>query len=467
VRRNLALTFFLAVVFIAGVALPAQQANQTRTQPGAARPIRYVIILSVDGLMPATYMQPDRCGLRVPTLRTMVRNGAWSSGARSVLPSLTYPAHTSIATGVNPARHGIVSNEAFDPLDKNDDGWHWYAEDIRVPTLWDLARQQGLRTALVWWPVTVGAKGTAVVPEIWRAGTAEDRKLVRALSTPGVLEAVQKRFPDFEKGFDPPRTRDTTVADIAVHLIETVRPNLLMLHIFDVDHEEHQKGPFSAEACEAIEGADAQIARLIEAAKKAGTWQQTALVVVSDHGFAMAPQQVRPGILLREKGLITLDEKNKITDWKAAVHSLSGSAYVYVKDPNDSQTKAVLLETLRPLAGKEGSGIARVLTAEDIQKMGGDPQAFLWLEAAPGFRVANGYRGDYASQASTVATHGFDPARADMQAALLIYSPALAAGEIGPARLIDVAPTVARWLGLKMEKVEGTPLPVKYRIFAR
>lgn len=463
--KRASLLLLLAVVLFLH-SLGAQEAKH-QTSPLPARPIRYVILVSVDGLLPGTYLSPEKYGLQVPTLREARRDGAWSDGVRSVLPTVTYAAHTSIATGTNPGVHGIVTNEAWDPLDKNDDGWWWYAEDIRVPTLWDAARARGLRTALIWWPVTVGARGTVVVPEIWRAGTADDVKLSRALSTPGVLEAVEKRFPDFRPGYTPPGAKDVSITDIAVHVIETVRPHLTLVHIFDVDDAQHDHGPFSPEALAAVENADRQVARLIAAAKKAGIWKQTALVVASDHGFAPAGQQVRPGVLLREKGLITLDERNRITEWKAVVVATSGSAYLYVKDADDQATRRTLLDTFVPLAGKEGSGIGHVLTQEEIRRRGGDPAAFLWIEGAAGFRMARGYHGEYLSRSSSVATHGFDPDRPDMQASLLIYGPAIAPGKIEAGRLIDIAPTMARWLGLKLERAEGRALPIRFRRQAR
>src|SRR3970040_1376414 len=76
-----------------------------------ARPIRYVIIVSVDGLLPASYMDPDAHVLKVPTLLELAKNGAASAGALSVIPASTYIAHTSIATGTNPGTHGIVSTQ--------------------------------------------------------------------------------------------------------------------------------------------------------------------------------------------------------------------------------------------------------------------------------------------------------------------------------------------------------------------
>src|SRR5690349_8033514 len=91
-----------------------------RPVPRPAAPGRIAIVVSVDGLMPRSYAGP---GLGVPALRAMVAAGAWARSVRTVIPAVTYPAHTTLATGVSPARHGIVSNRAFDPLEKNQKGW--------------------------------------------------------------------------------------------------------------------------------------------------------------------------------------------------------------------------------------------------------------------------------------------------------------------------------------------------------
>lgn len=441
----------------------AAQTTQVALARRPRAPVAHVIIVSVDGLMPAAYVSPDQHGLQIPTLREMVRNGAWSESVPSVFLTLTYPAHTSIATGTNPSTHGIFSNVAWDPFDKNNRGWRWYSEDIRAPALWDAARASGLSTALVSWPVTVGARATASVPEIWRSGTEDDVKLLRALATPGLLDAVAKRFPNFRAGYTPPNVKDESLTDIAVHLIESLRPNLLMLHIFEVDHWQHTDGPFSAKAVTAIENVDRQIARVIAAAKNAGTWNETVLLVVSDHGAAPISQRVRPGILLAQKGLVTLNSRNRITDWKATLASGAGSAYVYLKDSNDKETATTLLDILLPLANKPGSGIGRIYRQDEIRRKGGDPSAYLALEGAEGFAIADGYSGDYISPSLLAGTHGYDPERPDMQASFLAYGPLIVSGKIERARLIDVAPTVANWLGLKMDKVEGAPLRVGLR----
>src|SRR5437773_821040 len=102
--------------FLAFLALSACAATPTRP-PAAGR--RYAIVISIDGLMPDTYLAPDRLGLKVPTLRALAAAGLACDGARPVFPTVTYPNHTTIATGVPPALHGIVGNETFDPEEQN------------------------------------------------------------------------------------------------------------------------------------------------------------------------------------------------------------------------------------------------------------------------------------------------------------------------------------------------------------
>ncbi len=134
-----------------------------------------------------------------------------------------------------------------------------------------------------------------------------------------------------------------------------------------------------------------------------------------------------------------------------------------MKDPADAATRKTLLEIFPPLQHKPDSGIRRVYRQEEIRAKGGDPAAFLALEAAEGFEIAGGYRGAHFAPSSLAGTHGYDPERPEMLASLLIYGPAIAPGKIRQARLIDVAPTVARWLDLKLDRAEGKPLPIALR----
>ena len=176
-----------------------------------------------------------------------------------------------------------------------------------------------------------------------------------------------------------------------------------------VDHEEHLHGPFSPEANAATETADAQVARVIAEAKKDGIWDPTVLVVLSDHGFVPISQAVRPGVLLREHGLITLNEKDRITAWKASLITDGGSAYIYVNDRNDDATRRALTEIFKPLAGAQGSGIARVAGHDEIVAMGGDPDAFLALEAVEGTVITGDYTGKFTEPSNSAALTAISP----------------------------------------------------------
>ena len=74
-------------------------------------------------------------------------HGASSDGALSVFPSVTYPSHTSMSTGVFPGTHGINGNRTFDPLEDDLDGWRWYAEDIKRDLSGGLPIARGTRWA--------------------------------------------------------------------------------------------------------------------------------------------------------------------------------------------------------------------------------------------------------------------------------------------------------------------------------
>lgn len=462
-RRSSAQRRFVGLAVIAFCLLAAVVWPKEPIPAPDARPIQHVFIISVDGLKPESYTEPDAHGLKIPTLREMVRAGAWSDGVYPVMPSVTYPSHTTMVTGVVPRVHGIFTNLQFDPMGRNLAGWRWYAEDIRVPTLWQTAREAGLRTTLIHWPVTVGAPAVINVPEYWRANTAEDLKLLRALSTPGIFTDTAAAFPDFTSFFASLDTLDNAWTEMACYAVEKIQPNLLLLHLAQVDHWQHEKGPFSPEANAAIEAADGQIARVISSAKKAGIWQTTAIVVTSDHGFAPISESLKPGILLRDHGLITLDAQNRITAWKAAALTADGSAYIYLHDSNDDATRRAVLDIFQPLAGAPGSGIRRVANHAEIVKMGGDPDAFLALEAADGFESLPVLTGNYLEPSKHKGTHGYFPDRPEMRASFLAFGPRIGTAKISMARLIDIAPTVASWLGLDLSKAEGKPLEIPVR----
>ena len=121
------------------------------------------MLVSIDGLRPEFYLNGK---WPAPTLQYMARGGSVAEGVRGVFPTVTYPSHTTMVTGALPARHGIYYNTPFEPEGQSG-RWYWEESLIQSRTLWDAAREAGLVTATVQWPVTVGAPIDYCVPEFW------------------------------------------------------------------------------------------------------------------------------------------------------------------------------------------------------------------------------------------------------------------------------------------------------------
>lgn len=449
----------LALACAPGASAPNAATPGSSAAPSPQGPIRHVVVVTIDGLMPDAYLHPEAHGLQLPVLRRLVAEGASSDGALSVFPTVTYPAHTSIASGVLPGRHGIVSNAVFDPLEQNLEAWYWYDEQVAVPRIWDVARSAGYTTALLRWPTTVGEEATFHVPEVWRARTSDDAKLVRSLSSPGLLQRVAATHPDFAAHIQPPNVTDAAVTDIATQLLTEEKPHLMFVHLVEVDGAQHKHGLFGPEALGAMENADAQIGRLLAAAEQAGITRELALVVASDHGFANVTRQINPNVLLRRAGLIDVDEAGKPRSWQASIQPAAGSAYVYLQRPDDAALQAATLKAFEDAVRAGGSGIQRILKGDAIRASGGDPSAYLALEAELGTYFGRG-RDTYDTPPPYRATHGYSPERPEMKASLILYGAEVPKGRLVDARLVDVAPTVARWLGLELGAVDGKPLEV-------
>ena len=207
------------------------------------------------------------------------------------MPTVTYPSHTTLVTGVWPAKHGILANTTFDPLQQNQGGWYWYAEDIRVPTLWDAAAAAGRTTASIQWPVTVGAHITWNIPEFWRASTPDDAKLLRAVSTRGLLEEAKAELGEYRGGIDTSAQGDVNRGQYTAWILEKKHPALLTLHLSSLDHIEHETGPFSPEDIAVLETIDATIGKIRETAERLAPGR-TYIAVVSDHGFVRTDAQL-------------------------------------------------------------------------------------------------------------------------------------------------------------------------------
>ena len=187
--RLLITPFAALLAVLLSTALPAAGAPHHHESAGSP-----VLMISIDGLRPLDVIEANQRGFTVPNLQKLMTEGVYSTGVRNSLPTVTYPNHTTMITGVWPAKHGIANNATFDPTGDNMGGWYSYSSDIKVPTLWDAVHGAGGKVASLSWPVSVGSPSIDYdIPEYWRARNAEDIKLLKALITPGLLAPLERK----------------------------------------------------------------------------------------------------------------------------------------------------------------------------------------------------------------------------------------------------------------------------------
>jgi predicted AlkP superfamily pyrophosphatase or phosphodiesterase len=410
-----------------------------------------VVLISIDGLRPDCVLKAAEYGLKIPNLRRMVSGGAYATAVHGVLPTVTYPSHTTLVTGVSPARHGIYANTTFDPANLNYGGWYWYAEDIKVPTLWDEAGKAGLTTANVHWPVTVGAKIDWNLAQYWRASTPDDRKLLRALSTPGLLDLLERDLPPYADGGDESLAGDQRRALFAVRLIELKRPAFMTVYFASLDHVEHQSGPFSTEANGTLEQLDALVGAVRDAA---GTG--TVVAVVSDHGFVRIRKDVNLLTEFVTAGLISLDDSGKVKSWQATVWGAGASGAVMLNPDAPAGTRERVAALLERVSKDPANGIQRVLGAGEVKRLGGFPGAAFVVGLQPGYSFGARLTGPLIADSSLRGMHGYLPELADMDSTFLIAGPGIPAGRsLGAIDMRDIAPTLASILGVRLTKAEG------------
>src|SRR5262245_41761833 len=227
------LTTFLCFFLFIGFA-------QAQTQRRAGRPL---LVISVDGLDYRYLRDCDKLGLKIPNLRRLMREGEVTEGIIGVFPTVTWPSHTTIITGVDPRVHGIMGNRR--PREEGGD-YYWDVSLLKSKTLWRAAREAGLKTAAITWPVTVCATIDFNLPEYAqkRRGGAMDLPSIEKKATPGLVEKIAKAFPSCAQEWMDDRTR--TLA--TVYLLKYEKPDLILLHLVDLDAEAHENGPFTREA---------------------------------------------------------------------------------------------------------------------------------------------------------------------------------------------------------------------------
>lgn len=429
------------------------------TTQSAERPDRHVVLISVDGF-PADLLHDPSAP--VSTIRRLAARGVAASGMTVSNPSVTWPNHTSLLTGVRPDMHRVLFNGVLEwkpGLPVKVDPRKDRAELVHAPTIDEALHQAGQTVAAINWPCTRNAKSIDFdfpdVPETFEYTTPA---FLQELKEAGVLS--DESIAGFMRR--SPAARDEVWTDAAVHVIEKHQPNLVMLHLLNVDAVHHKYGPGTWAGHTALAFADTCVGRVLGAIRRAGIADSTTVIIVADHGFQSIPKTLQPNVLLRKAGLLTV-EGGKVSTARAHVYPEGGVGMLYltVRERAEADRKQVL-ELFR-----DQEGIADVLTPQAFAKLGlpqpdDDRQmADLVLVAKDGYGFNRTAAGDefVVTSTSTVGTHGFLSTNPKMNAVFVAAGAGIQRGaELREIENIDVAPTIARLLDVKFNSAVGRVL---------
>ncbi len=363
----------------------------------------YVILISFDGFR-HDYLD----AVETPAFDRVIRRGARAASLIPVFPTKTFPNHYTLATGMYPARHGLVDNVFWDPgrgerYDLRDrrtveDG-SWYGGE----PIWITAETQGMVSAAYFW-VGTEADVAGIRPTFWYR---YDAGVGRQARVEQVLEWL--RLPARE------------------------RPHLILLYFSDVDSEAHAHGPESREARAAVRRVDAALDRLLDGLEKLPIADRVHVVLVSDHGMAAVDPEKT----------YALSEHVDLE----GVRTEGGGPYVSLHFGGDEARAEAVRRTLA--GALPHAAVLRIDETPARWRYRDNPRLgdLLVLGEMPWLVVTS-------SRARAAGLprghHGWDPARDRMHGIFLAAGPAIREGVLVPSvESIHVYPLVAHLLGLE------------------
>jgi predicted AlkP superfamily pyrophosphatase or phosphodiesterase len=353
--------------------------------------------------------------VKIPNIRKLMREGAVASGVVGVAPSDSAPSQISLITGVTPAEHGIT-------------GYRESASALKALTLWQSAARGGLKTAAVYWPVTTGADIAFDFPQSSETQKAHDiqfESVARKSSPGGVTDSIEKTFPGFEKEL----WDDSSSVRAATWLLKTNKVDLLLLQLTEIDSEQRETGALSIYARETLENDDELIGQLL-----ASVPPGTIVALLSDHGFENENYLVRPRVLLRQGKQSAPETRVEVED------GLIGTG-----DPN------VANRLRRLMSDGHRHGIAREVPMDEVKSKA--PALGKWIAAfdTPQNYVASADdRGPALGAGSHMGVSGLWPGRPGYRSVFVIAGAGIRAGKLGEIDLLQIAPTLADVIGVKL-----------------
>lgn len=394
--------------------------------------------------------------LAMPHLGGLADRGVFCDKVQTIYPSITYPAHTSILTGCYPDKHEIGHNEKFfSDLPPQKRPWNWNAEDIKADTLFQAAARAGREVASILWPVSGHNKAIRYnMPEVHALpGENQTAKILRYGSFWWLMrteikhgkQRVSTRQPHLdrfavlvaqkliEKQYNPSKK---VSVDPSPRIKHRHMPDILALHLVDLDAARHREGTFSKESKAALVRLDQHVGLLLKSLEEAGVLNDTIVAVMSDHGQADVDKQFALDAYLKSSGV------------PARAQTLGFGAYIHV----DRRDYHKVFEFIQQ--NQQGLHVKQIYTRKELRDMHAVPGIMLAVEAEDGVEYVDDLDG-----IQHRANHGFGPNHPASKCLLWLTGPPFLKGaRLHQADLIDIAPTLAHALRLELPQAQGRVL---------
>lgn len=414
-----------------------------------AKSSQRVVVISIDGFRSDFYRNPS---YPCPNLRRLASQGASARKMFSVFPSITYVNHTSLVTGVYPRQHQIFANTVFDDQTGPAKPWNVESVKIKAEPIWERAHRKGKTVAAFSWPVTVGAKIDWNIPEVFHVDgvdTSTTNELIRRYSSPGLWDGI-----DLLKLKQPETFADWD--DWLPQVFGTIwkehKPDLALLHVLNADWIQHRNGTTDPKTIAALGVVDQVIGRLVEQIDS----KNTTVFFVGDHGFQDTWANLHPNRLFLNQGWIVTNSAGDLKSFDVFAQANGGSAVVHCKRP---ELRAKVLSVLKEAA----PGHFEILDKAQVDRLRSwktDGDFLCAIAAVPGLGMSSDWKKEFVmchTGQLRQGQHGHLPQ--NVPTGLIVWGKGVKAGsDLGQVQLLQIAPTVARILGLDAKGMPAQPI---------
>ena len=410
-------------------------------QPSAQRkPI--VVVISLDAFGASLLHDPL---LPVPTLHALMKSGTYAAAMRPVNPTVTWPNHTSMVTGVAPDKHGLIANGQITDI-RNGKTPHvaFHADKdklVRVPTVYDEAHAAGLGTAEMDW---VAIENPGTIDWSFFEQPVRSSSLLKEMLADGSL--TEDELKDFNSKPTQPY-RDRLYTRGAVYAIKHHHPNLVLLHLLALDSTEHTYGYNTMAGVNTVAFLDDRVKEVVDAVRDAGDLDRTTFLIVSDHGQSSVHHTASPNAILTAAGVMP-DQATALPE--------GGAAYIYEAHATP-ELDAKIRAAFAASPATDSVPTPAEQSAQDWPLPANNPTTpDVLVYAKEDWRFAD--KVPAAPEAQTGA-HGYPNTRPLMKEIFVASGAAIKqTGEQPEFPNIDVAATIAEILGLSQAGMDGKPL---------